>query len=73
VKTDNAKPLKLTVTDRRILAKARYDRGDRAKLCHLYAPFEEAFLRYTLSDSVAKYSQTAVRRQNLSRVQAARS
>ena len=62
VKTDEAKPLKLTVTDRRILAKPRYDRDDRAKLCHLYAPFEEAFLRYALSDSVAKYSHTAVNR-----------
>jgi integrase len=62
VNTDDARPLKLTAMDRRVLAKARYDQAERMKIRHLYAPFEEAFLRHTLSDSVAKYRQTAVNR-----------
>src|SRR5207302_9908124 len=40
------RPLKLTTADRRILSQERYSKADRAKIPHLYAPYEDAFLRY---------------------------
>jgi hypothetical protein len=43
---ESAKPLRLTAADRRVLSQERYSNADRAKIPHLYAPYEQAFLRY---------------------------
>ena len=40
------KPLKLTATDQRVLTQEHYTSADRARIPHLYRPYEEAFLRY---------------------------
>lgn len=43
---DLPRPVTLTAADRRILEQERYSRADRARIPHLYAPYEHAFLRY---------------------------
>lgn len=40
------RPRKLIAADRRVLARDRYARSDRARIAHLYAPYEATFLRY---------------------------
>lgn len=49
--TASHRPLHLTAADRRILTKHTYYHRDRARMPHLYAPFEATFRRFTLRDS----------------------
>ena len=46
ITSELARPLRLTAADRRVLSQERYSNVDRAKIPHLYAPYEDTFLRY---------------------------
>lgn len=53
VVTAAARPFKLTAADRRVIARDRYSRADRARVTHLLEPYEEVFRRHVARDSAA--------------------
>ena len=58
---DSAMHLRLTAVDRRILSQERYSSADRAKIPHLYAPYEDAFLRFARLGGSRGFVQLAPR------------